>query len=72
MLLSSVDHKTATLKLADFGQSKVLSNDMANVDGPGLTGGIGELSPWRGKVRRVEGEGRKEGTKHGLFFFDTP
>ena len=64
MLLSSLDHKTATLKLADFGQSKVLSNDMAKVDGPGLTGGIGELSSWRGKACCIEGEGRKEETQH--------
>jgi serine/threonine protein kinase len=48
VLLSGPDHNTATLKLADFGQSKVLSTQgKATVSSPGLTGGVGELSLFR-------------------------
>jgi serine/threonine protein kinase len=43
VLLSSADHKTSTLKLADFGQGKVLSMGKSTTAESGLTGGVGTV-----------------------------
>jgi len=43
VLLSSADHKTATLKLADFGQSKMLSAAESADTESGMTGGMGTV-----------------------------
>lgn len=43
VLLSNTDVTSATLKIADFGQSKVLSKDGSAVTDAGVTGGVGTV-----------------------------